>query len=489
MKKIILITIFVIILLGLTITVIAIPSVSNVRVLPENPNAGQNLLCNYTYSSPENYTEQNSTFEWWKNSINQNINSQILTKENLSIGDNWYCRVTGYDGLNFSSTIQSGNIVTILNATQNPIMYVNGSVQWNESGYYGDSKDVLDFTSKLNNALENCTADGEGFCTILITFSSNNNGMLNSSNLGIYYSESRSSVVSLKIESISTMYSNGTLKIFEFVILNDGSTTVTDIQWRFDTNDSNVINSTLNISSLASNERAFVYIQYNFSSTGRYNVMVNATGISSSNTASSSLSSSIGVGDFTITSFSNLNTDVTKVIFEIQAQNNLENNLTNLNWLITSGDGQTINSTTPFSSIKPNETVFIFVNYDYGKTGTFNPSASVTNGTYTDSKSITLDVIHLQAYNLSLLNQSVNGSIFEFIIKNSLSNNLTNVSWNFDTKNSNVINSTINSTLQSSEQMFVYIAYNFTSTGTFNVNATAKNGTLIDSRNLTINIT
>src|SRR3989344_6447909 len=112
MKKIILAIIYAIILLFLALNIIAIPSVSNVRVLPETPNAGQDLLCNYTYSSPENYTEQNSTFEWWKNSVNQNINSQILAKGNLSVGDSWYCRVTGYDGLNFSTTVQSSNTVT-----------------------------------------------------------------------------------------------------------------------------------------------------------------------------------------------------------------------------------------------------------------------------------------------------------------------------------------------------------------------------------------
>jgi len=38
------------------------------------------------------------------------------------------------------------------------------------------------------------------------------------------------------------------------------------------------------------------------------------------------------------------------------------------------------------------------------------------------------------------------------------------------------------------EEMFVYLDYNFTTTGTFNVNATARNGTLSDSRNLTITI-
>ena len=294
-------------------------------------------------------------------------------------------------------------------------------------------------------------------------------------------------IVSLAIESISTLYSNDTLKIFEFIILNDGDVTVTDVQWWFDTNDSNRINSTSN-TSLISGERAFVYIQYNFSDEGSYNVRANATGLRQSTTVFSSLSSTVGVGDLAITSFDDLNIAVTNVIFGIQAQNNLLVNLTNLNWSLTTGDGFIINSTQQFTSIKPNETVFIFVNYDYGKSGTFNPIADVTNVTYSDSKAITIDIKHIGAFNLTVVNESGSKRIFEFIIKNNLNNNLTGVNWTFDTKNSNVINATSNSILQPSEQMFIYIDYNFTTTGTFNVNATARNGSLSDSRNLTITI-
>ena len=60
------------------------PSATGVRVLPQNPNAGQDLLCNYTYTSPKNYTEQNSSFKWFKNGTDQNINAQLLSKTNLT---------------------------------------------------------------------------------------------------------------------------------------------------------------------------------------------------------------------------------------------------------------------------------------------------------------------------------------------------------------------------------------------------------------------
>ena len=190
-----------------------------------------------------------------------------------------------------------------------------------------------------------------------------------------------------------------------------------------------------------------------------------------------------------ITVFDDLSIDMTKVIFEIQARNNLLENLTNVNWSFTTGNDDIINSTQKFSTIGSNETVFIFINYDYGTTGTFNPSISVTNGTYSDIKIITLDVKHIEAYNLSVLNESNATRIFEFVINNALNSNLTAVNWTFNTRNSNVINSTLNAILQPSEKLFVYISYNFTTTGTFNVNATARNGTLADSRNMTISVT
>lgn len=299
----------------------------------------------------------------------------------------------------------------------------------------------------------------------------------------------KAEVVSLAIESLTAMYSNGTMKIFEVAILNDGDAAVTDIQWWFDTNDSYRINSTSNLSSLAANEKAFVYLQYNFSDEGSYNLRANATGLRSSTSVSSLLSSTIGVGDLAIINFDDLNMDISKVIFEIQAQSNLLENLTSLNWSLTTGNGQTINSTSLFSPIRPNETIFMFIAYDYGASGTFSPIATVTNTTYSDSRTITIDVQHIEAYNLSVVNESETKRIFEFIVKNNLNTNLTNVNWTFDTKNSNVINATSLAVLQPSEIMFIYLDYNFTSSNTFNTNATAINGSLRDSRNLTITIT
>ncbi len=184
--------------------------------------------------------------------------------------------------------------------------------------------------------------------------------------------------------------------------------------------------------------------------------------------------------------FSVLHQNSTLMVFGFSVNNTGTVNLTNINWSLNTGP-ENIFANELFG-LKPNESIFVFVEYAYPTTGDYTAIASATDGTYSDSESLAIEIEDIEVNNLSVVYANATERIFEVIIKNFLNTNLTNVSWIFDTKNSNVINSTITTTLQPNEEMFVYIDYNFTSTGTFNVNASAKNGTLIDSRNLTITI-
>jgi len=293
-------------------------------------------------------------------------------------------------GVIFNPTTNTTNItVNISNIGQAPAFNVfldvfdNITYTNNRSLSFMDVNQTITYQFNITNSSNTTLYTSIVDFNNLVDESNESNNIAQNSNL---------QVVSLKIESINQTYNNGTLKIFEFVILNDGQAPVTNVQWQFDTNDNNVINSTSNISSLAINEKAFVYLQYNFSVMGNYDVKANATGISSSTIVSSFSSTNVGVGDLAIASFSNLNLSANAVIFEIQAKNALLTNITNVNWSIAAGNGQIINSTSPFSALQSNETVFVYVNYDYGTNGTFSPTASVTNGTYSDSKSITLNV-------------------------------------------------------------------------------------------------
>lgn len=162
-------------------------------------------------------------------------------------------------------------------------------------------------------------------------------------------------------------------------------------------------------------------------------------------------------------------TNITKITDE-----NVNNNLIRINLTINSTQAITANITVTlaYNSSKISKTEektlvnglqVVSINFDnetiksthyVGKSGTFALTATVTNSTYSDSKSITLDVKHIEAYNLTIVNESGSKRIFEFVVKNNLNSNLTNVNWTFDTKNSNVINSTTASILQPAEQIF-----------------------------------
>ncbi|MBI1935811.1 hypothetical protein HYS31_05205 [Candidatus Woesearchaeota archaeon] len=290
--------------------------------------------------------------------------------------------------------------------------------------------------------------------------------------------------VTLAIPNISILSSQGTLKIFEFIINNTGEIQTSNGIWQFDTNDSNVINSTIPFN-LALGEFMLVYIEYNFSHDGNFTIKVNATAQNVVANTNLLVSASTPT-NLDVTNLSILYSNSTTKTFEFIVKNIGNSNLSNINWSLNTGL-ETISANKLFN-LTINESIFVYNHYDYSKTGDFIVTASSTDGISQDSEIMTIDVEDIEAYNLTVVNESGSKRIFEIVIKNNLNTNLTNVNWTFDTKNSYVINGTIISLLQPSEQMFVYIDYNFTTTGTFNVNASAINGSLTDSRNLTMTV-
>lgn len=182
-----------------------------------------------------------------------------------------------------------------------------------------------------------------------------------------------------------------------------------------------------------------------------------------------------------------LSRNSTLIIFGFSINNTGETTTSGINWSLDTG--QAVISANNLISLQPNKSAFIFTGYNYTATGEFTATASATNKSHSDSESITIDIPDIELSNLSIFDENLTKRIFEITIENTLPINLTSVNWTFDTKNSTIINSTSNIILQPNEKIFAYIGYNFTGIGTFNVNATARNGTLTDSKNLTITIT
>ena len=174
-------------------------------------------------------------------------------------------------------------------------------------------------------------------------------------------------------------------------------------------------------------------------------------------------------------------------IFEFKIKNNANDTLTNINWSLNTGI-ETIYAK-QLINLTQNTDIFVLFSYNYTPTGDYTVTATATDSINQDSDSISIDIEDIGAGNLTGLYNSSRERIFEFFITNQLTSTLTNVSWQFDTKNGLMINSTENIILTPGETIFNYIKYNFTSAGTYNVNATAINGSLKDSANLTITIT
>ncbi len=242
--------------------------------------------------------------------------------------------------------------------------------------------------------------------------------------------------------------------------------------------DGTVVNST-------KNETTLTYTPTSNLSNGIRTATVNITD-NASNTNTFSWQFSIGNFTLRVQNTSVADAQGNKRIFEFAVNNYGESNLSGFSWNLNTGI-DVINSNLLYN-LAVNESIFVFNEYNYSRTGDFMVTASANDGISQASESIFIDIEDIELSNLSVLNESGTKKIFEFVIENKLSTNLTNVSWVFDTKNSNVINGTKTTTLQPNEEMFIYIDYNFTTTGTYNVNASARNGTLIDSRNLTVTI-
>ncbi|MDP3734754.1 MAG: hypothetical protein Q8R37_05990 [Nanoarchaeota archaeon] len=188
------------------------PTAVSVKVLFSTPTTGENLLCNYTYSDVENFTEQSSSYQWWRNNVNQNINNSLLNKENLTANDIWYCKVLPSDGLLNGTLVNSSSAVTVASTVQNPVLFVNGTPAWSFSGYFDGPEIVQNFNRELNDALDNCVADAQGYCNVDLTFYSSAVGNLSLSHIGIYYdlpaneSEARNAIEEGIANSVLSLY-------------------------------------------------------------------------------------------------------------------------------------------------------------------------------------------------------------------------------------------------------------------------------------------
>lgn len=186
---------------------------------------------------------------------------------------------------------------------------------------------------------------------------------------------------------------------------------------------------------------------------------------------------------FNVTSLREIYSNGTLRIFEFVVSNNGTGQVNGISWQLYMGDGTVINSTIN-STLDPRQNLSVYVEYDYARNDNYTVIA-VVNDTI-ESISLSVSTIDIIVQNLSVLNTTGTKSIIGFDINNSLSTNLTNVFWTFDVNYARIVNATSNVTLKPNERIFIYVEHNFTNSGAYNLNATARNGSLIDWKNISL---
>ncbi len=288
----------------------------------------------------------------------------------------------------------------------------------------------------------------------------------------------------LQITNLSVMNINGTKGIFEFVIMNANLTNISNISWQAADNGKGIINSTINIS-LVFGESARVIFVYNFTETGTHNI--NVTAKAGNLEYSKSVSVTIGEGDLWLKEINDLYTNGYSKVLEFKIRNTGNGSLSNINWSFDFDDG-TNTTAKNLITLQAGEEAFVYLNHNYSQiTGyTVNATAFIGNNKSTSkTKSISFNI---EVKKLSVLNSSSRRRVFEFVIRNPLPMNLNNVNWTFYFGDTNITNSSSNIILIPNEEIFVLAEHNYTSADTYHVNATTRNGTLIDSKNISVSV-
>ena len=288
-------------------------------------------------------------------------------------------------------------------------------------------------------------------------------------------------ISNITINSLTVIYLNDSRAIFEFVIENNGGLTLNSTNWSIDFGDgSTVINYyTFNLSA---SEEIFIFAEHNYTSTGRYAVVVNAT--SENLLASKDLN--IDIGDLIISSLDYIHVNESVVVFEAIV-NNLENfSITSINWSFNTGEN-TYYAASLFN-FSANESISIIFenNYSFYSLKNYNFTVFTTNRT--SSKIGSTDLRELNIIDFSKLYSNSTNAVFEFIINNLFSTNRT-FSWSFDTNDTaGIIKSTNFTILTSYENISILFQHNFSNTGNYLVTARANTSKANYSESLDISL-
>ena len=150
---------------------------------------------------------------------NSNSCSPLITYPSpitISTGGISYIRYNSKDNANNTEVVKSKTIIIDREYTQNVSVIINDAEIWNYTNYFVSTETTGDFSQELNNALDTCTEDAEGYCNIPIIIHSYTTGKINVSNINIYFNITEyiwniSSLVELPTYKVRVLATDGLL--------------------------------------------------------------------------------------------------------------------------------------------------------------------------------------------------------------------------------------------------------------------------------------
>lgn len=345
------------------------------------------------------------------------------------------------------------------------------NISWNlnngESIDYGENAFDLN-VGDLATFIVNHTYSNNGNYVAVGT--AGNDAVTTSANLTFYAG-------GLLVTQLSEIYLFGTERIFEIKIYNNQETNLTSINWTLDMGDGTEF-SAEQLIDLEPEEDVFFYMHYNYSGVGSYNVTMHTF----NDDFSDSKSVITKVSFLNVSDLSELYAESNERIYEFNIKSD---KMVDADWSFD--NGEIIISSNEQITLNQSESVLVFVHYNYTNEGEYTINASAIIDGESDSDITTTEFRWLSIEGLNELYSGVKQKLFEFRIENNRNIALNNVSWNVYT-GEELIPSNINMTISNDESVFMYIASNYSNSGAFVANATAKAQQYQDSDSIDITV-
>ncbi len=291
--------------------------------------------------------------------------------------------------------------------------------------------------------------------------------------------------VELPVIDVSTpdeLYSDEILgRTVMFSIENDNGTTVPNVNWTVDTDDSLSVESNISFN-LSSGEDLFVFFYHNYTTPGSKTLKVNAT--QDDLVASSELV--IDIQSLNTSAYGAIDSTNYTQTFRFWLNNQYTKNVSDINCTIDFGNSDLAAGEILFN-LTVNETILVFGAEDYGQTGYFEVNFTASTTAYGVHERIMN--YSVPDMNATLLKNTYDNSTeqqFRFLIKNTFPASVSAVNWSFDTGEEN--RSSILE-VPSDNHAVIIVLHNYSSSGTYNTIATVERGGLISNDTLTIEVT